>query len=76
MSIPIGPTVDEYDPTTIDPAMVGGEDGTGGAKSNSTTTGDASSAEIALLANELVGKIGPSIEPYDPEGRNRLIQEF
>jgi len=76
LSLPIGVTVDEFNPAVIDPFMVGGADGTGGAKSNSTTSGDTAAAEVALLANELVGKIGPSIEPYDPEGKNRLIQEF
>jgi hypothetical protein len=76
VSLPIGSTVDEYNPSVIDPFMAAGADGTGGAKNNSTTSGDTTSAETALLANELAGKIGPSIEPYDPEGKNRLIQEF
>ena len=29
-----------------------------------------------LQAEELLGKIGPAIEPYNPEADNRLIQEF
>ena len=76
MSLPIGATVDEYNPTVIDPYMVGGADGTGGVSTSSTTAGDTTSAETALLANELAGKIGASVDVYDPEGSNRLIQEF
>lgn len=76
MSLPIGPTVDAYNPWVVDPYMVGGADGTSGATSSGTTSGDTTSAETALLANELVGKIGASIDVYDPEGSNRLIQEF
>ena len=29
-----------------------------------------------MQAEELLGKIGPCVEPYNPEADNRLIQEF
>ena len=76
MSLPIGATVDEYNPWVVDSYIVAGADGTTGATSSSTTAGDTTSAETALLANELAGKIGASVGVYDPEGSNRLIQEF
>lgn len=38
---------------------------------------DVARAGIARLqADELVGKIGPAVEAYDPEAGNALIQEF
>ena len=84
MSIPTGTVVDEYNPWVVDTYIVGAAtvdtDGasvsTGGVVVNTTTESDATTAEVALLANELVGKIGAIIGVYDPEASNRLIQEF
>jgi hypothetical protein len=46
-------------------------EGTTGARSNSVSRG-----ERAIPPDPLVGKIGVAIAPYDPEGTDRLIQEF
>ena len=34
------------------------------------------SVQISTTADELVGKIGAIIQPYDPERSSRFIQEF
>ena len=49
--------------------------GTTGAKSNSTTSGD-SGMKASQIVDELIGKIGAAIGPYDPESSDRMIQEF
>ena len=75
MSIPVGTTIEEG--TVVDPWYITRPtDGTSGASSSGTTSIDGSAAQKALEADELAGKIGAIITPYDPEGANRLIQEF
>ena len=84
MSIRVGTILEAYDPSILGVYIVGAatvdSDGASiivnGIVANAATRSDAATGEIALLANELVGKIGAIIGVYDPEASNRLIQEF
>ena len=51
------------------------DEGETGARSNALTVGDTGITADRII-NELQGKLGAAIGPYDPEGKNRLIQEF
>lgn len=74
MAIVEGTQVTDADITFWNYYMTRPSDGTDGARSNVVTSGDSGFA--AIQVDELAGKIGAIVEPYDPEGRNRMIQEF
>lgn len=74
MSIPIGPSVDEFTPAIIETAAMRAPDGSKGPSAGSDVF--QSAADQALQADELVGKLGPAVGAYDAETENRLIQEY
>ena len=83
MPFAVGATIEEglWIPQTAT-WLVPPPDGTSGASGDSAGSGagggggDTSKAEINYQLEQLVGKIGAIVAPYDPEGTNRLIQEF
>ncbi len=67
MAIVVGPQIGASGTSTFTFYIVRPPDGTDGARSNALTSGDSGFA--ASQVDELAGKIGPIIEPYDPEGK-------
>ena len=83
MPFAVGPEIEDglWIPQTAT-WLVPPPDGTSGATSSATGggsgggSGDSSKAEKQYQMEQLVGKVGAMIAPYDPEGVNRLMQEF
>lgn len=74
-----GPAFDDYwwiSETTHSDGINISTDSSQGTSVNSQGSGGASFALVTNQVNELVGKIGVVIEPYNPEKSSQLIQEF
>ena len=74
MSIPIGTVVDAHNPVWIINPLDRGDEGESGPSYNADIFQRAS--DQSSQADELAGKIGPAIKPYNPEVQNRMVQEY
>jgi len=76
VSIVLGPDINEG--TVVDhyylvrPSSVGGF----GASLNAATPNETARGFKAVQMDELVGKIGPVVGIYDPEGASRMVQDW
>jgi len=72
-----GPAFEDHYLDTIDIKLTDGISLSGTTSGASVgQAGRNPSAQISTTADELIGKIGVIIQPYDPERSSRFIQEF